>query len=97
MHSVFNKVLQSDMGKTIVLKYTPTLDAQSVWRDFESHMSPSSKGLNERCRLHAYVSTTVYGRSWKGTTEQFVLHFHEQSRQLDEVTPLKEDVPPQTD
>ena len=46
MYSVFNKLLQSDMGKTIVRKYAPTLDAQSVWRDFETHMSTSSKGLN---------------------------------------------------
>ena len=93
MHSVFNKVLQSDMGKTIVRKYAPSLDAQSVWRDLESHMSTSSRRLNERCRLHAYVSTTVYDKSWKGTTEQFVLHFHEQFRQLDEVTPLQEHLP----
>ena len=93
MYSVFNKVLQSDMGTTIVMKYAPSFNAESVWRDFESHMSTSSKGLNERHRLHAYVSTTVYHRSWKGTTEQFVLHFHEQFRQLDEVTPLKEYLP----
>ena len=78
MYSVLTKVLQSDMGKTIVRKYAPSLDAQSVWRDFESHMSTSSKGLNERHRLHAYVSTTVIDRSWKSTTEQLVLHFHEQ-------------------
>ena len=69
------------------------MDAQSVWKEFESHMSTSSKGLNERHRLYAYVSTTVYDKSWKGTTEQFVLHFHEQYRQLDEVTPLKEHLP----
>ena len=92
MYSFFNKVLQSDMVKTIVRKYAPTLDAQSVSKDFETHMSISSKGLNERYRLHAYGSTTVYYRSWKGTTEQFVLHFHEQFRQLgvDELTQLKE-------
>ena len=93
MYSFFNKVLQSDMGKTIVRNYAPTLDAHSVWRDFESHTSTSSKGLNERYRLHAYVSTTVYDRSCKGTTEQYVLHFHEQFRHLDEVTPLKEHLP----
>ena len=46
-------------------------------------MSTSSKGLNER----------HYDRSWKGTTEQFVPHFHEQFRQLDEVTLLKEHLP----
>ena len=77
MYSVFNKVLQSDMGKTKVRKYALTLDAQSVWMEFETHMSTSSRGLNERCRLHAYVSTTVYDRSWKGTAELFILHFHQ--------------------
>ena len=90
MYSAFNKVLQSDMGKTIVRKHVPTLDVQSVWQEFESHISTSSKGLNERHRLHAYVSATDYDKSWKGTTEQFVLHFHEHFRQLDEVTPLNE-------
>ena len=69
MYSVFNKVLQSDWGKTIVRKYAPTLDAESVWKEFETYVSTSSKGLNERHRLHAYVSSTVYDRSWKGTTE----------------------------
>ena len=93
VYSVFNKVLQIDMGKTIVRNNSPSFDAQSVWRAFQSHVGTSSKGLNERCRLHAYVSTTVYDRSWKGTTEQFVLHFHEQFRQLDEVTPLNEHLP----
>ena len=43
--------------------------------------------------MHAYVSTTVYDKSWKGTTQQFVLHFHEQFRQLDEATPLEEHLP----
>ena len=87
------KCYKSEMGKTIVRIYAPTLYAQSVWKDFETHMSTSSKGLNERYRLHAYVSTAVYDRSWKGTTEQFVLHVHQQFRQLDELTPLKEQFP----
>ena len=68
MCSAFNKVLQNDMGKTIVRKHAPTLDAESVWRKFEPHLSTSSKGLNERCGLHACVSTTGYDKSWKGTT-----------------------------
>ena len=81
------------MGKTIVRKYAPSSDTQSEWTEFESHISTSSKGLNEKHRLHAYVSTTVYDKSWKGTTEPFVIHFHEQFRQLDEVTPLDEHLP----
>ena len=71
MYSVFiEDTIQSDMGKPIVRKYALTLDAQAVWKEFETHMSTSSKGLNDRLRLHAF-STTVYDRSWKGISEQF--------------------------
>ena len=56
-------------------------------------MSTSSKGLNENHRLHAYVSTTVCDRSWKGTTEQIVLQFDKQFRQSDKSTPLDEQLP----
>ena len=54
MYSAFSKVLQSNMGKTIVRKYAPTLDAQSVWSELESHKSTASKGLNEKHRIHTY-------------------------------------------
>ena len=38
-------------------------------------------------------TTTVLDKSWKGTTEQFILHFNEQFRQLDEVSPPEESLP----
>ena len=56
-------------------------------------MTTSSKGKAEKCRLHTYVTTTVLDKSWKGTTEQFVLHFNAQLRQLDEVSPPEESLP----
>ena len=56
-------------------------------------MSTSSKGLIERHRLHAYVSTTVYDRYRKGATEPCVLHLHEQFRQLHELAFLDEQLP----
>ena len=37
------------MAKPIVRKNAPTLDAQAVWKEFETHMTTSSKGLNEKC------------------------------------------------
>ena len=51
------------------------------------------KGKAEKHRLHTYVTTTVLDKSWKGTTEQFILHFNEQVRQLDEVSPPEESLP----
>ena len=57
------------------------------------NLPPSSKGKAEKRRLHTYVTTTVLDKSWKGTTEQFILHFNEQFRQLDEVSPPEESLP----
>ena len=93
MYSVFNKCLLSDMGKTIVRKHLDNMNAQGVWEEFATHMTTSSKGKAEKRRLHTYVTTTVLDKSWKGTTEQFILHFNEQFRQLDEVSPPEESLP----
>ena len=93
MYSVFNKCLLSDMGKTIVRKHLDNMNAQRVWEEFATHMTTSSKGKAEKHRLHTYVTTTVMDKSWKGTTEQFILHFNEQFRQLDEVSPPEESLP----
>ena len=93
MYSVFNKCLLSDMGKTIVRKHLDNMNAQRVWEEFNAHMTTSSKGKAEKHRLHTYVTTTVIDKSWKGTPEQFILHFNEQFRQLDEVSPPEESLP----
>ena len=86
MFSVFDKHLTTDMGKTIVQKYVYTTDAQSVWKDFQEHMKSSSKGACEKRRLTQYVTNTVLDGNYKGTTEQFILHFIEQFRQLEEIS-----------
>ena len=95
MFSVFDKHLFTDMGKTIVRKYVHTTDAQSVWKDFQDHMKSSSKGASEKRRLTQYVTNTTFDDSYKCTTEQFVLHFNEQFRQLEEISDPSEHFPPQ--
>ena len=81
------------MGKTIVRKHLDHMNAQRVWEEFAAHMTTSSKGMAEKRRLHTYVTTTVLDKSRKGTTEQFILHFNEQFRQLDEVSPPEKSLP----
>ena len=63
------------MDKTIVRKYVHTIDAQSVWKDFQEHMKSSSKGAAEKRRLTQYVTNAVLDDNHIGTTEQIVLHF----------------------
>ena len=93
LFSVFNAYLQTDMGKTIVRRHLANTDAQSVWKVLSEHMRTSSKGASEKRRLTQYVTNTVLDDNFKGTTEQFVLHFNEQFRQLDEISEDSEKLP----
>ena len=94
LFGVFNTNLLTDMGKTIVRRHLTTTDAQSVWRELSEHMRTSSKGASEKRRLIQYVTNTVLDGNFKGTTEQFVLHFNDQFRQLDEISNDSEKLPP---
>ena len=94
MFSVFNANLQTDMGKTIVRRHLTNTDAQSVWRELSEHMRTSSKRASEKRRLTQYVTNNVLDDNFKGTTEQFVLHFNEQFRHLDEISQDSEKIPP---
>ena len=85
MFSVFDKHLLTDMGKAIVRKYVHTRDSQSVWKDFQEHIKSSSKSASEKRKLTQYVTNTTLDDNYKGTREQFVLHFNEQFRQLEEI------------
>ena len=94
MFSVFNANLQTDMGKTIVRRHLAYTDAQAVWKELSEHMRTSSKGASEKRRLTQYITNTVLDDNFKGTTEQFVLHFHEQFRHLEEIPEYDERLPP---
>ena len=82
------------MGKTIARRYLAHTDAQAVWKELSEHMRTSSKGASEKRRLTRYVTNTVLDDNFKGTTEQFVLHFNEQFRQLEEISEDDERLPP---
>ena len=94
MFSAFNANLQTDMGKTIVRRHLASTDAQSVWKELSEHMRTSSKGASEKRSLTQYVTKTVLDDNFKGTTEQFVLHFNEQFRQQEEISEDSEKLPP---
>ena len=94
MFRVFNANLQTDMGKTIVRRHFTNTDAQAVWKELSEHMRTFSKGASEKRRLTQYATNTVLDDNFKGTTEQFVLHFNEQFRQLEEISEDSERCPP---
>ena len=56
-------------------------------------MTTASKGASEKRKLTQYVTNTVLDSLFRGTSEQFVLHFNEQFGRLDELTDLAERMP----
>ena len=58
-------------------------------------MKSSSKGASGKRRIIQYVTNTALDDNYKGTTEQFVLHFNEQFSQLEEISDDSEHFPPQ--
>ena len=72
-----------------------TTYAQSVWKKFQEHMESSSKGVAMRRRLTQYVTNTILDNNYKGTTEQFALHFNEQLTQLEDISDPSQHFPPQ--
>ena len=56
-------------------------------------MTTASKGASEKRKLTHYVTNTVFDSQFRGTSQQFVLHFNEKFRTLDELTDLAETMP----
>ena len=56
-------------------------------------MTTASKGASEKRKLTHYVTNTVLDSQFRGACQQFVLHFNEQFRRLDELTDLTERMP----
>ena len=93
MYKVFNETLLTDMGRTKVRKYLKTTDAQAVWKEYSEYMTTSSKGASEKRKITHYLTNTVLDNQFRGTTQQFVLHFNEQFRRLDDLTDISETMP----
>ena len=55
-------------------------------------MTTSSKGASEKRKLTHYLTNTVLDSQFRGTTQEFALHFNEQFRR-DELTDLSERMP----
>ena len=93
MYKVFNETLLTDMGRAKVRKYLKTTDAQAVWKEYSEYMTTSSKGASEKRKITHYLTNTVLDSQFRGTTQQFVLHFNEQFRRLDDLTDISERMP----
>ena len=90
MFSVFNRVIHTDTGKTIVRRNETSGDAQQIFIDLmkEATMSTAAKiDIQEKTK---FLTTTKLDTTWKGTTVGFITHWTDKLRQLEDMIPVNE-------
>jgi hypothetical protein len=90
MYSVTISTFLLDNTKTYVREHSHDMDAQKVIGKLIQYMKDSPRTNMEINRITKYVSTMKLDGNWKGTAEQFLLHFKEQFRLLDDLTEVHE-------
>jgi hypothetical protein len=91
MYAVFEQVLQTDMGKALVHSHDTNFDAQIIFQDLLNYSIWSTKSSLDTAKILQYVTSVKLDEHiWKGTSQSFVLHWHDQLRKYDTLIPASE-------
>ena len=60
MFTVFNHVLQTDTGRSLVRKFDTTMDAQSVYRGLLAHRHTSTAATIHSGNSFTYIQYSIY-------------------------------------
>jgi hypothetical protein len=81
MFAVFQRCVQTDMGKAIVRKHKPNKDAQRIYKNLCDHAVTSSAAEHKGGDILSYLTAARLGDGkWKGTNDGFIIHWQEQLR-----------------
>lgn len=87
MFAVFPDILLTDKGKALVRDHHHIDNAQLVYKHLLAHATASTKASVESVDLLPYITSAEDDDgTWRGCTENFILHWLEQVRQYDEIT-----------
>ena len=90
VYSVLVRIIQTDQGRAYVREHEHDEDARAVLKKLHVLHTESDLAKREVLRLTSYISNLRLDDSWRGTTRQFLLHFQEQLRLLDNLVPLSD-------
>jgi hypothetical protein len=81
-YALFDKVLLTDKGKSLVRQYASTFDAQKVFRDLTVYANTSTMAAPEAADLLTYIMSSKFGNgTWKGKAHGFILNWQDKVRQ----------------
>ena len=85
VYAVLLKTLQTDYGRSLVREHKNDKDAQQILYELHQHHTASELSRAEVLRLTTYVANLKLTDNWRGTTTQFLIHFKEQLRLLEQL------------
>ena len=94
VYAVFNKVVQTDIGKSYVREHEDDYDAQEVYRKLLNFAKASTKSEFTKDKLVEFMTTAKLDSRWKGSNEGFILYWKEQMRLFEDLTPRPEHYAP---
>ena len=91
VYSVLVTLLQTDKGRELVKEFEG--DARSILSKLHHHHTQSNVAQHEVVTLTTYITNLSLTDSWKGTTRQFLSHFKEKLKLLDNLVPDTDKIP----
>ena len=91
MYDVFSRILRTSRGASLVRAYEDTYNAQAIWKNLVNQMESSADSRIEYMEIFRYLTQVRLDvDSWTGTHMDFVLHFMDKCRRLDNLRPKSE-------
>ena len=86
-YAVLNWIIQMDEGKAFVRQHEKDYNAQEVYRKLLNFATKSTAAKLAKDGLVKFLTTTKLDSCWNGLTVGFILHWCEQMRLLDDMSP----------
>jgi hypothetical protein len=86
MYAVFERTLQTDMGKTFVRRHEADFDAQTIYVSLVEYSIQSTKASLDTSKILAYITSARLGDGgWTGKLETFILQWQDKLRLYDKL------------
>ena len=87
MYAVLQATVLTSNGKSIVRDHANDYDAQMVYCKIQDHHTRSARADFQASSLLTYITSARLGDGdWRGTTENFIIHWEEQIRTYERIT-----------
>ena len=96
LYSVLVRIIQTDQGRAYVRKHEHDEDARAVLQKLHTLYTKSDLAKREVLRLTNYISNLRLDDTWRGSSRQFLLHFQDKLRLLDNLVDLSDRIPDHT-